>query len=62
MAQTIGYLLAAAGPLVVGLLFSATGDFAAAGWLFVAVMTGAGIAGFGAGRARFVHPRGGTAR
>ncbi|HEU0278063.1 MAG TPA: MFS transporter [Rhodanobacteraceae bacterium] len=56
MAQTIGYLLAAGGPLVVGLLFSATGDFAASGWLFVAVMTGAGIAGFGAGRALFIHP------
>lgn len=56
MAQTIGYLLAAAGPLVVGLLFSATGDFAASGWLFVAVMAGAAIAGFGAGRARFVAP------
>jgi CP family cyanate transporter-like MFS transporter len=58
MAQTIGYMLAAAGPFVVGVLFSRTGGFAASGWLFAALIIGAAVSGWGAGRALQVpaHP------
>ena len=55
MAQGIGYLLAAAGPLLVGLLRDWTGGFAAAGGLFLAIGVAAGLAGLGAGRNRHVR-------
>jgi CP family cyanate transporter-like MFS transporter len=58
MAQSIGYMLAAAGPFVVGVLFSRTGGFAASGWLFAGLILGAAASGWGAGRALQVpaHP------
>jgi CP family cyanate transporter-like MFS transporter len=57
MAQTVGYTLAAFGPLLVGALYAATGGFAITGVLFVALGTGAAIAGWGAGKARLVAVR-----
>lgn len=57
MAQTVGYMLAAAGPLLVGAIHGATGSFAATGILFVALGVGAATAGLGAGRARHVSVR-----
>lgn len=57
MAQTVGYILAAIGPLLVGLLHSWTGGFAASAWLFVALALGAGLNGWGAGRTRYVKAR-----
>jgi CP family cyanate transporter-like MFS transporter len=54
MAQGVGYLVAALGPLLVGILHSATGGYGAAGWLFAAIGIGAALSGWGAGRAIFV--------
>lgn len=51
MAQCIGYLLAAVGPLLVGFIHSLTGSFGASGILFVALGAGAAFFGWGAGRA-----------
>jgi CP family cyanate transporter-like MFS transporter len=50
MAQSVGYTLAACGPLLVGPLHSLTGDWSAVGIMFVVLSTGAAIAGIGAGR------------
>lgn len=55
MAQTTGYLVAAVGPLIVGLLLEWTGGFPASGGLFAVLAVGCGIAGWGAGRARLVR-------
>jgi CP family cyanate transporter-like MFS transporter len=52
MAQGVGYCLAAAGPLLVGLLHGWTGSWSALGILFLAIGTGALLAGLGAGRNR----------
>ena len=57
MAQCVGYLLAAIGPLIVGLLHSWTGSFAASAFLFVLLGLFAGIAGWGAGRSVHVKAR-----
>jgi CP family cyanate transporter-like MFS transporter len=57
MAQCVGYLLAAIGPLIVGLLHSWTGSFAASAFLFILLGLGAGIAGWGAGRSVHVKAR-----
>ncbi|MDN5873188.1 MAG: MFS transporter [Sinobacteraceae bacterium] len=54
MAQSVGYIVAAGGPLMVGLLLDWTGSFAASGWLFAAVAAGGAISGWGAGRRRYV--------
>jgi CP family cyanate transporter-like MFS transporter len=54
MAQGVGYLVAALGPLLVGILHSATGGYGAAGWLFAVIGIGAALSGWGAGRAIFV--------
>ena len=54
MAQGFGYILAAFGPLLVGVLHSATGGYGAAGWLFAAVGIIAAVNGWGAGRAIMV--------
>ncbi|PLC52363.1 cyanate transporter [Pollutimonas nitritireducens] len=56
MAQGFGYLLAAFGPLLVGVVYSATGGYAATGWLFALLGVGAAINGWGAGRAIHVKP------
>jgi CP family cyanate transporter-like MFS transporter len=50
MAQCIGYILAATGPLLVGLVHSLTGSFAATAALFLTLGAGAAIFGWGAGR------------
>lgn len=55
MAQSIGYTVAALGPLLIGVLHGLTGDYAASGWLFTAFCLGAAISGWGAGRARLVQ-------
>ncbi|NGO66204.1 MFS transporter [Rhizobium daejeonense] len=57
MAQFIGYLLAAIGPLLVGLIRSWTGSFSATALLFVALGLGAAINGWGAGRLAHVNVR-----
>ncbi|TFV67049.1 UNVERIFIED_ORG: MFS transporter [Bacillus sp. AZ43] len=51
MSQLVGYAVGAAGPLVVGGLYAATGGWAAALWLLVAVAVVNGAAGLVAGRA-----------
>lgn len=57
MAQGVGYVLAAIGPLLVGLIRDWTGSFDAAAILFVTLGLGAAIMGFGAGRALHVGAR-----
>ena len=54
MAQGVGYLIAAGGPLLVGLLRAWTGSFQASAWLFGAIASALVLAGFGAGRDRLV--------
>ncbi|MGP2493012.1 CynX/NimT family MFS transporter [Mesorhizobium sp. PUT5] len=54
MAQGVGYVLAAIGPLLVGLIRSWTGSFDAAALLMVALGLGAAWMGAGAGRALHV--------
>jgi CP family cyanate transporter-like MFS transporter len=51
MAQTVGYALAAVGPLLVGALYGWTGGFEITGILFVALGLAGAAAGLGAGRA-----------
>ena len=57
MAQCVGYLLAAIGPLIVGLLHSWTGGFEASAVLFVLLGLGAAFNGWRAGRAELVQAR-----
>ncbi len=57
MAQCVGYLLAAVGPLIVGLIRGATGSFAWSAVLFVLLGFGAAINGWNAGRALHVNAR-----
>lgn len=57
MAQCVGYLLAAIGPLVVGLIRGWTGSFAWSAVLFVVLGAGAAINGWNAGRAQYVNAR-----
>ncbi|MBB4065784.1 CynX/NimT family MFS transporter [Gellertiella hungarica] len=57
MAQCVGYLLAAIGPLIVGLIRSTTGSFAGSAVLFVALGLGAALNGWLAGKAEHVKAR-----
>src|SRR5690606_21907767 len=57
MAQGVGYVLAAFGPPLVGVLHSATGSYRAAAWLFAALGVAAAVNGWGAGRAMLVKAR-----
>ena len=57
MAQTTGYLLAASGPMLVGALYSVTGDHTSSGWLFAGIGIATMITGWAAGRALLVKPR-----
>lgn len=57
MAQSVGYTLAACGPLLVGPLHSLTGDWTAVGIMFVVLSIGAAAAGIGAGRNLLVGDR-----
>ena len=50
MSQAIGYVLAAFGPMLVGMLYSATGSYAVTGWLFAVIGLAAMLSGWGAGR------------
>lgn len=54
MAQGVGYTMAAAGPLLVGVLHDWSGGWAGAGWLCAAVGLGGAVAGTLAGRNRLV--------
>ncbi|MBX5220404.1 CynX/NimT family MFS transporter [Rhizobium sp. NLR8a] len=55
MAQCVGYLLAAIGPLIVGLIRGWTGSFSWCAVLFIALGLGAAINGWRAGRALEVN-------
>jgi MFS transporter, CP family, cyanate transporter len=57
MAQGVGYVLAATGPLLVGYIRAATGDFRACGVLFIVIGIVAAVNGLGAGRALHVRAR-----
>lgn len=54
MAQSLGYTLAAIGPLLVGVLHGMTGDWQIAGIFLLVIGLGAVVAGFGAGRNLYV--------
>ena len=54
MAQGVGYMVAAFGPLVAGLLHGWTGSFRASSWLFIGLGIALVIAGLGAGRTMHV--------
>jgi len=56
MAQGIGYLVAAVGVFVVGLLHSATGSWRLPGMLLVAVVAAEVVAGYAASVARTIDP------
>ena len=57
MAQGVGYVLAAFGPLLVGLLHSATGSFEISDRLFLGLGFLVAINGWGAGRPLLVKVR-----
>lgn len=57
MAQCVGYLLAATGPLIVGLIRGWTGSFGWCALLFVALGCGSAANGWFAGRARLVQAK-----
>lgn len=57
MAQCVGYMLAAVGPLLVGLIHGATGSYNATAILFALLGLGAALFGWGAGRAVHVQAR-----
>ncbi|HEX7863342.1 MAG TPA: MFS transporter [Variovorax sp.] len=54
MAQGVGYMVAAFGPLVAGLLHGWTGSFRASSWLFIGLGVALVITGLGAGRTMHV--------
>ncbi|MBW8767765.1 MAG: MFS transporter, partial [Geodermatophilales bacterium] len=54
--QSVGYLVAATGPLAVGLLHEATGGWRAGLVLLLAVLVGQLLVGLAAGRPRLVQP------
>lgn len=58
MAQGVGYVLAAFGPLLVGILHSTTGGYSVSGWLFALIGIGVAVNGWGAGRAIQVKTHG----
>lgn len=64
MAQGVGYLIAATGPMLVGLLRGWIGNFSSTPWLLVVIGAVAAASAYGAGRARLVRtvsvPRGGV--
>ena len=55
MAQTVGYLLAALGPLAIGLIRARTGGFEWSAVLFLSLGIGAISSGWLAGRIGFVR-------
>lgn len=57
MAQSVGYAIAACGPLVAGLLHDWTGTWAAAGLVTIAITVSAAVFGYAAGRPGYVLSR-----
>lgn len=57
MTQGVGYVLAALGPFVAGMIHDATGSWRASGFLFCAIAIVALLAGMGAARNRMVQVR-----
>lgn len=57
MAQGIGYMVAAAGPLIAGILHDLSGNFDDAVYLILLIGIVQGICGYGAGRSRHVTPK-----
>ncbi|GIZ51436.1 MFS transporter [Noviherbaspirillum aridicola] len=57
MTQLVGYLLAACGPFITGLLYDWSGGWNAPAVFFALAALAALAAGLGAGRKRFVHAR-----
>ena len=57
MAQTVGYLVASVGPLLIGLLHGVTGSFASAAYVYGGLALAAAWFGWGAGRAALVRTR-----
>lgn len=57
MAQGIGYMVAAMGPLIVGILHDMHGNFDQAVYLIAIIGVAQGVCGYGAGRARQVSVR-----
>ncbi|WP_312153001.1 CynX/NimT family MFS transporter [Pseudomonas sp.] len=55
MAQGVGYTLASMGPFAVGLVHDLTGGWAAVGWIFAVLGTGAIVFGLKAGSAQHVQ-------
>ena len=53
--QSVGYLLAASGPLVGGALHDATGSWTATLLVLMVMLVPQALSGLGAGRARVVH-------
>jgi CP family cyanate transporter-like MFS transporter len=54
MAQSLGYVMAAFGPLLVGVLRDVSGGWQAAGGFLIAIGLGATLAGLKAGRDGYV--------
>ncbi|WP_245152420.1 CynX/NimT family MFS transporter [Allopusillimonas soli] len=54
MAQGFGYVLAAVGPLLIGVLHSWTGSYASSAWVFAFLGLATAVNGWGAGRASLV--------
>jgi CP family cyanate transporter-like MFS transporter len=54
MSQSVGYMLAAIGPLTVGLLHDWTSGWNAVGSLFIAISVATALFGIAAGRDRYV--------
>lgn len=57
MSQTTGYILAAGGPLLIGVLHDWTGDFQATTGLLAALGIGTALTGWSAGRSALVRAR-----
>ena len=57
MAQSVGYTMAAFGPLVMGLIFTSTGNPQATAGLVALLGLGCGVAIWGAGQDRILRPR-----
>jgi CP family cyanate transporter-like MFS transporter len=57
MAQSVGYTMAAAGPLLVGMLHDATGDWSGAVGIYLGIGSIGALTGALAGRDRLVRPR-----
>lgn len=57
MAQGWGYVMAAGGPLLVGVLRSITGSYSSSVWLVIFLCLTSAIAGWGAGRNLLVQPQ-----